>query len=586
MKQFLKRFGTILTLALLLMSTANPAVSGAAYEPDYTEENDVATAHEGMVVSAHPLASEAGYDVLAKGGNAMDAAIAMQYVLTVAEPMMSGIGGGGFMMVYEGQTGETSIINSRERAPGGADSEMFLDDEGEALPFEERVRSGKSVGVPGTLRGLEEAHESWGTIDMAELIAPAVSLAEEGFAIDDFLANQIADNADKLQATAASEVFFNEQEPLVEGDVLVQKDLAKTLSLIRDNGIDYFYNSEISEAAANAVQEFGGSMTAEDLSNYEVTWDEPIWGEFNGYDIAAMPPPSSGGVFMLQMLGILDDFDLSQYDINSPEKYHLLAEAMHLAYADRAEYAGDPEFVDVPVEGLLNPDYIDERRALISMDEVNEKPEAGDPWKYQKGTDEVDNVEQPGDKVDGQTTHFSVADKYGNVVSYTTTIEQVFGSGIMVPEYGFMLNNELTDFDAEPGGANEVQPNKRPLSSMTPTIVFDNGTPSMTAGSPGGQTIITSVLQTIINTYEYELDVHSAVTEPRIFTSDLESYRFEEGVPQEVINQLNEMGHNFEEESEPIGNVSSIQIDPETGEFTGATDKNRNGAAFGLQSQN
>lgn len=585
MKQFLKRFGTILTLALLLMATANPAVLGAAVEPDYTEENDVATADEGMVVSAHPLASETGYDVLAKGGTAMDAAIAMQYVLTVAEPMMSGIGGGGFMMVYEGQTGETSIINSRERAPGGADSEMFLDDEGEALPFEERVRSGKSVGVPGTLRGLEEAHESWGTIDMAELIAPAVSLAEEGFAIDDFLADQIADNADKLQATAAGEVFFNEQEPLVEGDVLVQKDLAKTLSLIRDNGIDYFYNSEISEAAANAVQEFGGSMTAEDLSNYEVTWDEPIWGEFNGYDIATMPPPSSGGVFMLQMLGILDDFDLSQYDINSPEKYHLLAEAMHLAYADRAEYAGDPEFVDVPVEGLLNPDYIDERRALISMDEVNEKPEAGDPWKYQEGTDEVENVEQPGDIVDGQTTHFSVADKYGNVVSYTTTIEQVFGSGIMVPEYGFMLNNELTDFDAEPGGANEVQPNKRPLSSMTPTIVFDNGIPSMTAGSPGGQTIITSVLQTIINTYEYELDVHSAVTEPRIFTNDLESYRFEEGVPQEVINQLNEMGHNFGDESEPIGNVSSIQINPVTGEFTGATDKNRNGAAFGLQSQ-
>ena len=584
MKYYLRRLGLAFSLVLLVFTAAHHVVSAEAYQPDYTEENDVATGNEGMVVSAHPLASETGYNILNNGGNAMDAAIAMQYVLTVAEPMMSGLGGGGFMMVHEGETGKTSIINSRERAPGGADSEMFLDDEGEALPFEERVRSGKSVGVPGTLRGLEHAHAQWGTIDMNELIAPAISIAEEGFAIDDFLANQISDNAEKLQATAAKDVFFEDEEALKEGDVLVQKDLAKTLGLIRDNGIDYFYNSEISEATANAVQEFGGSMTKEDLSNYQVTQDEPIWGEFNGYDIATMPPPSSGGVFMLQMLGMLDDFGLSQYDSKSAEKYHLLAEAMHLAYADRAEYAGDPEFVDVPVEGLLNPDYIDERKNLISLDEVNENPEAGNPWDYQEGKDEVENVEQPNDKVDGQTTHFSVADKFGNVVSYTTTIEQVFGSGIMVPGYGFMLNNELTDFDAEPGGANEVQPNKRPLSSMTPTIVFDNGTPVMTAGSPGGQTIITSVLQTIINTYEYNMDIHSAVTEPRIFSSDIESYRFEEGVPEEVIQSLNEMGHNFEDESEAIGNVSSIKIDPDTGEYSGATDRNRNGAAFGLQS--
>src|SRR5699024_10652318 len=206
---------------------------------------------------------------------------------------------------------------------------------------------------------------------------------------------------------------------------------------------------------------------------------------------------SSGGVFLLQMLGILDGFDLSQYDTKSWEKYHLLAETMHLSYADRAEYAGDPEFVNVPIEGLLHPDYLQERRDMISLDGVNENPEAGSPFDYQNGMVDYDSAEQPGDGVDGQTTHFTVADQYGNVVSYTTTIEQVFGSGIMVPGYGFMLNNELTDFDAEPGGANEVQPNKRPLSSMTPTIVFNNGQPMLTVGSPGGQTIITSVLQTL-----------------------------------------------------------------------------------------
>ncbi len=585
MRQFLKRFGTILTLAVLYTATANPGVIAAAYDPDYGEKNDVATADNGMIVSAHPLATETGYDILSRGGNAVDAAIAMQYVLTVAEPMMSGIGGGGFMMVYDAESGETSIINSRERAPDGADPEMFLGEDGEPMPFEERVRSGKSVGVPGTLRGLEEAHATWGTLQMTELIDPAISIAEEGFAIDDFLANQIADNAEKLQRTAASDVLFNGEQPLAEGDVLVQEDLAKTLNSIKNNGIDTFYNGEIAKATAGAVEEFGGSMTAEDLSAYEVALDEPIWGQFNGYDIATMPPPSSGGVFMLQMLGMLDSFDLSQYDIKSAEKYHLMAEAMHLAYADRAEYAGDPEFVDVPVEGLLNQEYIDKRSSMINLNSVNENPEAGDPWEYQPGTDNVTAVEQPNDKVDGQTTHYSVADKYGNVVSFTMTIEQVFGSGIMVPGYGFMLNNELTDFDAEPGGANEVQPNKRPLSSMTPTIVFENGSPVMTVGSPGGQTIITSVLQTIINMYEYNLDVHSAVNEPRIFTSNSESYRFEEGVSEDVINQLNKMGHNFADESESIGNVSSIQVNPETGEYTGATDKNRNGSALGVQSQ-
>lgn len=282
MEQFLKRFGAIFTLAILLMATANTGITAAAYEPDYSEGNDVATADDGMVVSAHPLATETGYDILNQGGNAVDAAIAMQYVLTVAEPMMSGIGGGGFMMVYDGESGETSIINSRERAPGGADPEMFLGEDGEPVPFEERVRSGKSVGVPGTLRGLEEAHATWGTLQMTELIAPAISIAEEGFVIDDFLANQIADNSEKLQATAAGEVFFNEEEPLAEGDVLIQEDLAKTLNLIKNNGTDIFYNGEIAEATAEVVQEFGGTMTPDDLAAYEVALDEPIWGQFNG----------------------------------------------------------------------------------------------------------------------------------------------------------------------------------------------------------------------------------------------------------------------------------------------------------------
>jgi gamma-glutamyltranspeptidase/glutathione hydrolase len=519
---------------------------------------------------------------LKKGGNAIDAAVAIQFALNVTEPMMSGIGGGGFMMVYDGKTEETTIINSRERAPAGAAPDMFLDENGVPIPFSERYIGGTAVGVPGTLKGLETALDMWGTRSMKELISPSIQLAEKGFKIDSVLAAAISDNADTLSATAAKDVFLPKGTPLKEGDKLVQKDLAKTFKLIRSKGTDAFYKGEIGQALAGTVQDFGGSMTPDDLKRYNVTMDEPIWGEYQGYKIASMPPPSSGGVFLLQMLKILDDFNLSQYDVRSAEKYHLLAEAMHLAYADRAAYAGDPEFVNVPVDGLLHPDYIAKRQQMISLDTVNPNPQAGDPWKYEEGTADYEQTVQPNDRQYGETTHFSVTDKWGNVVSYTTTIEQVFGTGIMVPGYGLMLNNELTDFDAVPGGANEVQPNKRPLSSMTPTIVFEDDKPVLTVGSPGGPTIITSVLQTILHTIEYDMELKAAVEEPRIYTNNLNSYRFENGISSDLIARLNQMGHRFGTNPVVIGNVQSILIDKEKGTFKGVADSSRNGAAIGV----
>ncbi|RNF41241.1 gamma-glutamyltransferase [Planococcus salinus] len=570
-----------LVVFLVIGSFAGP-VSAKNYGLDYDAFSEVATAHGGMVTTAHPLASEIGADVLEHGGNAIDAAIAIQFALNVAEPMMSGIGGGGFMMVHDGETGETQIVNSRERAPAGATPDMFLDENGEPIPFDERSTGGTAVGVPGTLKGLEEAHYRWGSQPFEKLISPAIKLAHKGFPIDSVLAEAIEDNAEKLQRSAAGDVFLPDGAPLEEGDVLVQPELAQTLKMIRAHGTDVFYEGEIADALAATVQEFGGSMTAQDLDDYDLSVDEPVWGEFQGYDIASMPPPSSGGVFLLQMLGILDGFDLSQYDVKSWEKYHLLAESMHLAYADRAVYAGDPDFVDLPVAGLLHPDYIAERRALIDLDSVNENPEAGDPWQYEDTTPDYQAVEQPAGAAPGETTHFSVADRWGNFVSYTTTIEQVFGTGIMVPGYGFMLNNELTDFDAVPGGANEVQPYKRPLSSMTPTIVFDEVGPILTVGSPGGPTIITSVLQTILHAIEYDMELKEAVEEPRIYTNNLESYSYEEGIPAEVLTILNEMGHSFGEESTVIGNVQSIQVDPVNGELKGVADSSRNGAAIGV----
>jgi gamma-glutamyltranspeptidase / glutathione hydrolase len=582
LKNFL-RTGLFALLSILLLAGTMPA-AGLAKKPQfsYDQYSQVDVGEDGMVATAHPLASEIGAEVLRKGGNAIDASVAIQFALNVVEPMMSGIGGGGFMMVYDGKTKETTIVNSRERAPEGATPDMFLDENGKPIPFSERSTGGKAVGVPGTLKGLETALEMWGTRPLQQLIGPSIKLADKGFPIDSVLADAIADNQDKLSRSAAGEVFLPNGKPLQEGDVLVQDDLAKTFKLIRSHGADALYEGEVADAVADVVQDFGGSMTPEDLAKYDVTVDEPVWGEYQGYEIASMPPPSSGGVFLLQMLKILDDFNLSQYDVNSTEKYHLLAEAMHLAYADRAAYAGDPEFVNVPVNGLLHPDYIKERQELISLDSVNQTPTAGDPWKYENSEANFTPTSQPNDRKYGETTHFTVADKWGNVVSYTTTIEQVFGTGIMVPGYGFMLNNELTDFDAVPGGANEVQPNKRPLSSMTPTIVFENGEPVLTVGSPGGPTIITSVLQTIIHAIEYDMELKEAVEEPRIYTNNLNSYRYEDGIGADTISELNAMGHKFGPSPTTIGNVQSILIDRENGTFKGVADSSRNGAAIGV----
>ncbi|MBS4192136.1 gamma-glutamyltransferase [Bacillus sp. FJAT-49705] len=583
MKKTWKASLAILFSVLLIVGTFPFSTQAKGKKLDYDQYSQVAVGKDGMVATAHPLASEIGADVLKKGGNAIDAAVAIQFALNVVEPMMSGIGGGGFMMVYDGKTKETTIINSRERAPRGATPNMFLDKNGNPIPFAERSTGGTAVGVPGTLKGLETALEKWGTRPIQQLIDPAIKLADKGFPIDSVLAAAISDNKGTLSKTAAKDIFLPNGKPLLEGEILVQKDLAKTFKLIRSKGSDAFYKGPVAEALASTVQKYGGSMTTEDLNKYKVTIDKPIWGDYQGYQIASMPPPSSGGVFLLQMLKILDDFNLSQYHVGSWQKYHLLAETMHLAYADRAAYAGDPEFVNVPLNGLLHPDYIKERQKLISLNSVNMNPTAGNPWKYESVVAaNYEQKKQPNDRKYGETTHFSVTDRWGNVVSYTTTIEQLFGTGIVVPGYGIVLNNELTDFDAVPGGANEVQPNKRPLSSMTPTIVFKDDKPVLTVGSPGGATIITSVLQTILHAIEYDMELKAAVEEPRIYTNNLNSYRYESGISKDVIDKLNSMGHKFGTNPVTIGNVQSILIDHKNGTFKGVADSSRNGAAIGV----
>ncbi|MCC5911050.1 MAG: gamma-glutamyltransferase [Clostridiaceae bacterium] len=571
-----KWIALILVIALLLSLTA-PAFA-AVPGVDATMEG----ATEGIVAVAHPKAAEAGKMVLQQGGNAIDAAAAIQLALNVVEPMMSGIGGGGFTMIYLKDENKFTVIDSRELAPQNVDATLFLGEDGEPIPWFERHTSGKAVGVPGTLMGIETALEKYGTMTLSEVIDPAIKLAEEGVELNWINALYIEQNIAKLeQYGTAAEVFIPNGVPLKKGDLLVQPDLAKTLKLIKEHGSDVFYNGEIGEAIVAEVQKRGGSMTMEDMRNYRAVERTPVSGEYRGYEIVSMPPPSSGGLTIIQILKLMEGYDVEKLGLNSVEYLHRLLQAMHLSYADRAKYMADEDFIAVPKEGLINQEYINERRKLINPNYVVGNAEAGDPWKYENKNIDTTAVEQE-EKPIGETTHFSVIDQWGNMVAYTTTIEAVFGAGIMVPEYGLMLNNELTDFDAIPGGVNEVAPGKRPLSSMSPTLVLKDGQPFMALGSPGGPTIITSVAQTILNVIDHKLPIQEAILAPRVYSSGYPTVRWEAGIDQDVVLQLMAKGHVFQETPRDIGNVQAVLFDYENNKMYGGADDTREGAVFGV----
>lgn len=557
-------------LALGSVVAASPGVPEGAPSP-YT----------GMVSTAHPLASLVGARVLASGGNAVDAAVATQFALNVVEPQMSGIGGGGFMMIYLAKEGKVVTIDCREQAPAGATPQMFLDESGRPLPFEVALQSGHAVGVPGTLKGLATALEKYGTMTLSSLIEPAIELAERGVAVNAPLSQHITENAYKFN-DAAKSVFMPGGEPLPKGALLVQPDLAKTFKLIRDGGPDVFYNGEVGQALVNAVRERAGTISMEDLTGYEVKFRDPVRGNYRSYEIVSMGPPSSGGLTLLQMLKILEGYDIKALGHNTPQTLHLMIEAMHLSYADRAKYLADADFVDIPFKGYLDERYIAERRKLIDIEHATPDVAAGDIWEYEGESTHALHAGEAKDDY-GETTHFTVMDKWGNLVSYTTTIEDVFGSGIMVPGYGFMLNNEMTDFDFTPGGVNEVAPGKRPRSSMTPTIVRKDGKCAFSVGSPGGATIITSVMQVIMNMIDHGMNVQEAIDAPRIYSSSYPKVRWEAHLPEWVRNALKLRGHVMEEEPSVIGSVQSIVIDLETGKLYGGADPRREGTVIGVR---
>jgi gamma-glutamyltranspeptidase/glutathione hydrolase len=580
----------------ILPDQANP--SEHAGPPSWTGK----AFRKGVVSVSTPLAAEVGASILENGGNAIDAAAAIQFALNVVEPNFSGIGGGGFMMIHLAKTGETFIVESREKAPAAATPDMF-----QGFGFTAASTSGLSVGVPGTLLGVATALENWGTISLSEAIEPAIELAQDGFEINRFLAGDTANYRTALQPETAAVFRLPNGDPLPEGYLLKQPDLAKTLRLIAEQGPDVFYRGEIAEAIVEAQKRTQagpggvGRMALDDLDQYDVKIREPIVGNYRGFTLKSMSPPSSGGLTVVQMLKMLERFPLGDenqgYGFGATRTLNVMIEAMRLAFADRAVWMGDEDFVAVPKDGLIDDDYIAVRSALIDPDSRISDVFPDDPRPFDSAS-LTNNVMLASVPEHGHTTHFSVVDKRGNVVSYTTTIEMGWGSSIMVPGYGFLLNNELTDFNFTPRagtdppgdldfdpGANDVAPFKRPRSSMSPSILFKGDKPIAAYGSPGGSTIINSVFQITLNLIDHGLTIQEAIDAPRISSTTSNptgsSIRREEGFSEDVIQELEDLGHVFGSPSS-IGSVQAIVIDLQTGKQYGGADQRREGTVIGL----
>jgi gamma-glutamyltranspeptidase / glutathione hydrolase len=561
----------------------------------------------GVVAVSHPLAAEAGARMLRSGGNAIDAAAAIQFALHVVEPEFSGIGGGGFMMVHLAKgEGSTFAIEGRERAPASADTTLFTNPDGSNQGFTPASTSGQAVGVPGTLKVVTTALQRYGRKRLAEVIQPAIELAEDGFPVNFVLAHDAADPRTSYYAETAA-VFRPGGVPVKQGEILKQPDLAKTLRLIAKKGPDVLYRGEIGAAivAAQRATANGGKpglMTMQDLADYHIVIREPIVGEYRGYRIAAMSPPSSGGLTMIQALKMIERYPLGDasagFGFGKAKTLHVMAEAMRLAFADRSVWMGDEDYVPVPKRGLLDRTYVQMRGDLISLtssipgDALGNAP-YGDPWVFdtaQRADRTLLAAAEPVTHPGGYTTHFSVVDQWGNIVSYTTTIEQGWGTGIMVPGYGFMLNNELTDFNfgfnMHPRfggpGANDVEGGKRPRSSMTPTILFKGREPVVAFGSPGGATIISSVYNVLINLVDHGMTLKQAIEAPRISVTTRGNFIAREaGFDETEIAKLRALGHVVGSPAD-IGDVNAIFIDLRTGLQYGAVDSTREGGLIGL----
>ena len=524
----------------------------------------------GMVVGPERLASEVGYQILQQGGNAVDAAVATGFALAVTYPRAGNLGGGGFMLVHLAQQNRQVFIDYREMAPGASTRDMYLDPEGN-VDRKTLYFSYLSAGVPGSVAGLLHALEQYGTMTVRQVLQPAVDLALKGFPVSFALHSDLTERAERLGAdpAAGASYLVNGAAPAL-GSVFIQPDLGRVLQTIRGYGHSGFYEGWVAKTIAQAMAENGGIITEADLKNYVVVEREPVRGTFREYEIVSAPPPSSGGTHIIQMLNILEGYDLKSMGHNSAAYIHHVIEAMKVAYADRAAHMGDPDFTPVPVAQLVSKAYAQQVREAIDPTRARSAAE------IQSGTFE--------DTESLDTTHFSVADQYGNVVSNTYTLNFSFGSHIVVPGTGILLNNEMADFMTKPGTpnafgliesqANEVAAGKRPLSSMSPTLILKEGQPWLATGSPGGSLIISSVMQTVLNAMEFDMNIAAAAAAPRVHHQWMpDKLRIESGVSADTIRLLTVLGHPIEENVRTLGRTQSIMI--EDGWFLGATDTRR-----------
>lgn len=531
-----RRIAAVATALALAATVA--AVDAPAYaDPRTIQKTATATGYGGAVSTVDPESSAAAIEVLRKGGNAVDAAVAAAATLGVTEPYSAGIGGGGYFVYYDATTQEVHTIDGRETAPAAMPTDAFTDPvTGQAYPFAQQVTSGMSVGVPGTPATWERALENWGTLDLREALRPAIKVADRGFVVDETFRQQTLDNADRFrQLASTSELFLPGGDAPAVGTVFRNHDLAATYRLLAKEGNDAFYSGPLAEEIATTVQApprtpveqlpasvtplpiFPGTMTSQDLADYEALDQAPTHVEYRGLDVYGMAPSSSGGTTVGEALNILEAFDLAQ--MSEPDALHHYLEASALAFADRGAYVGDPAFVDVPTEDLTSDLFGRERACEIDPTRATDKPVApGDVDAYDGLCPATVGapVADP-DTENISTTNLTVADRWGNVVEYTLTIEQTGGSGIVVPDRGFLLNNELTDFSPvyDEDDPNRIQPGKRPRSSMSPTIILQDGEPFLALGTPGGSTIITTVLQIIVNRVDLGMSVSEALAAPR-----------------------------------------------------------------------
>jgi gamma-glutamyltranspeptidase/glutathione hydrolase len=569
-----RRVAATFVLAFACGTTALAQERRSYAPPDLTTVRAIAAEH-GLVVAQERLAAQVGADILRQGGNAVDAAVATGFALAVTYPRAGNIGGGGFMVIHSAARNEDVAIDYRETAPAAMTRDSFLGPDGK--PDTDKSRnSALGIGVPGTVAGLAMALEKYGSgrFTFAQILKPAIELARDGFVVADDMADTLSDMYRRMGRWPNSAKAFSRDDgtPLREGDRLIQSDLAATLSAIAEQGPRGFYEGAVAERLAKAVRDGGGIMTADDLKSYQAVIRSPMRGNYRGYDIVSMPLPSSGGTVLLETLNILEGFPMPDMKQGSAPSLHVMIEAMKRAYADRARYLGDPAFVNAPVNVLVTKEYAARQRASIDLD---------------RATPAADVLSVSPAREGANTTHYSVVDSSGNAVSNTYTLNFPYGVGLVAEGTGVLLNNELDDFTAAPGASNAFGlvgfeanlpgPGKRPLSSMSPTIVLKDGKPVLVTGTPGGSRIISAVLQVVVDVLDYNMDVAAAVAAPRVHHQWMpDEVRVERGFSDEVLAALRAKGHKV---IEPLGQTSANSIAVTPNGLLGAPDPRTRGAA-------